>query len=144
MKLSESKMVEWFLRIALSAGFLSAVADRFGLWSKDVSAWGNWENFIKYTQTLTPYIPAAIIPLLGYIATALEILFGVLLLTNFKTNLVSKASGVLLLLFALSMTFSNSIKVPLDYSVFTASASAFALSLIISQRSYDKAVQPNK
>jgi thiosulfate dehydrogenase (quinone) large subunit len=130
MKVTEMKMVEWFLRIALSAGFLSAVADRFGLWNKDVSAWGNWENFIAYTQTINPYVPANIIPLLGYVATALEILLGVLLLTNFKTNLVARVSGILLLLFALSMTFSKSIKVPLDYSVFCAAAAAFALGVI--------------
>ncbi len=137
MKVREIKIVEWFLRIALSAGFLSAVADRFGLWSKDVSAWGNWENFLKYTQTLNPYIPANIIPLLGYAATALEILLGILLLINFKTPLVAKASGILLLLFALSMTFSKSIKVPLDYSVFCAAAAAFALSLISSKKLYN-------
>jgi thiosulfate dehydrogenase (quinone) large subunit len=131
MKLLENKIIEWFLRIALSAGFLSAVADRFGLWSKELSAWGNWASFIKYTQSLNPYLSESIITVLGYSATALEIIFGILLLINFKTNTVAKASGILLLLFALSMTFSKSIKVPLDYSVFTASACAFALSILV-------------
>ncbi len=58
MKTTEQKIVEWFLRIALSLGFLSAVADRFGLWGKEVSAWGNWENFIAYTQKLNPRLLA--------------------------------------------------------------------------------------
>jgi thiosulfate dehydrogenase (quinone) large subunit len=134
MKISENKIIELFIRIALSAGFLSAVADRFGLWSKEVSAWGNWENFIVYTKSINSYLPESIIPFLGYAATALEIILGVLLLTTFKTNLVAKASGILLLLFALSMTFSKTIKAPLDYSVFTASACAFALSLMVSKK----------
>jgi thiosulfate dehydrogenase (quinone) large subunit len=135
MKTSEIKVVEWFLRISLSAGFLSAVADRFGFWGKDVSA---WENFIKYTQTLNPYIPESIVPFLGYGATFLEIAFGILLLINFKTNLVAKGSGALLLLFALSMTFSKSIKLPLDYSVFCASAAAFALSVTVNMKEKSK------
>ncbi len=131
MTLSKNKVIEWFLRLALSAGLLSAVADRFGLWSKEVSAWGNWESFVAYTQKINPLISAKFIPILAYSATALEIAFGVLLLTNFKTTWVARGCGILLLLFALSMTFSNSIKAPLDYSVFCASASAFALSLIV-------------
>ncbi len=131
MKISEIKTVEWFLRISLSAGFLSAVADRFGFWGKKVSAWGNWDNFIAYTATLNPFVPVGIIPLLGYTATILETVFAVLLLTNFKSKLIARGAGFLLLLFALSMTTSKSIKVPLDYSVFSASASAFALSLLV-------------
>ncbi|OXA85864.1 MauE/DoxX family redox-associated membrane protein, partial [Flavobacterium hercynium] len=110
MKLSEIKIAEWFLRIALSAGFLSASADRFGMWPKEVSAWGNWQNFVNYTKILTPAAPDSLVPFLAYTATGLEIALGILLLTNFKTNWVAKASSTLLLLFALSMTFSTSIK----------------------------------
>ncbi len=130
MNISERKIIEWFLRIALSAGLFSAVADRFGLWAKDVSAWGNWANFVAYTQKLNPFVPASIISVVAAIATALEISFAVLLLTNFKTNLVAKGCGMLLLIFALSMSFTSGIKAPLDYSVFCASAAAFALSTI--------------
>ncbi len=134
MKLNQDKITEWYLRIALSIGFLSAVADRFGLWNKEVSAWGNWETFVKYTNTLLPFLNYKQAAIFGGIATILEIVFAVALLTNFKSSLMAKCSGVLLLLFALSMTFSNNIKVPLDYSVFTASAGAFALSLVIRGR----------
>ncbi|KIA87703.1 MauE/DoxX family redox-associated membrane protein [Flavobacterium sp. AED] len=131
MKLSEIKIAEWFLRIALSAGFLSASADRFGMWPKEVSAWGNWQNFVVYTKSLNPFAPDSLVPFLAYTATSLEIILGILLLTKFKTNWVAKASSALLLLFALSMAFSSSIKAPLDYSVFCASASAFALSILV-------------
>lgn len=118
MKISKHKIIEWFLRVALSAGFLSAVADRFGLWSKGLSVWGNWDNFIAYTQTLNPIVPDSLIPFLGGIATFLEVVFAIGLLTNFKTALVAQCSGFLLLLFALAMTFSTGIKPPLDYSVY--------------------------
>jgi thiosulfate dehydrogenase (quinone) large subunit len=134
MRISKTKIAEWFLRIAISAGFLSASADRFGMWPQKISAWGNWQNFVAYTKTLNSYVPESIVPLLAYTATALEIILGILLLTNFKTEWVAKASCGLLLLFAFSMVFANSIKAPLDYSVFTAAAAAFALSIIVSKR----------
>jgi thiosulfate dehydrogenase (quinone) large subunit len=131
MKITQNLVIECFLRLALSAGLLSAVADRFGLWSKEVSAWGNWENFVAYTQKINPLITSNIIPLFAYIATALEIIFGILLLTNFKTIWFARGCGCLLLLFGLAMTFSSGIKGPLDYSVFCASAGAFALSVLV-------------
>ncbi|TRX38334.1 MauE/DoxX family redox-associated membrane protein [Flavobacterium restrictum] len=133
MKISETKIAEWFLRIALSAGFLSASADRLGMWPKELSAWGNWQNFVNYTKTLNPYAPDSLIPFLAFAATGLEIALGILLLTPFKTNWVAKASCGLLVLFALSMTLSGSIKAPLDYSVFSAAAGAFALSILVNK-----------
>lgn len=125
-----AKLVKLFLRLAIAAGFLSAVADRFGWWSKDVSAWGNWESFVTYTQTINPWMPDATIPTLAIIATIAEIVFALFLIVGFKTELFAKLSGFLLLLFGLSMAFSVGIKAPLDYSVFAASAGAFALSLM--------------
>lgn len=126
----EKKFVKLFLRFSISIGFLSAVADRFGMWSEKVSVWGNWDNFLSYTQIINPWIPQAMIPTVGIIATAAEIIFAVFLLLGFKTELFAKLSGVLLLIFALSMTFSTGIKGAFDYSVFSASAAAFALSLM--------------
>ncbi|MFY0683582.1 MAG: hypothetical protein JXR20_03455 [Balneola sp.] len=129
-KSNSAKIIKLFLRFALSAGFLSAVADRFGLWSNDVSVWGNWANFLDYTQLLMPWAPESLIPMFGFTATALEIIFALLLIAGFKTELVAKLSGFLLLLFALSMTFSTGIKGAFDYSVFSAAAAAFALNLM--------------
>jgi uncharacterized membrane protein YphA (DoxX/SURF4 family) len=131
MKLSQTKIIEWFIRFSLSAGLLSAVADRIGLWPKSVSAWGNWVNFVAYTQQINSFVPASLIPFLAYGATFFEVAFGLLLLTNFKTMWVARACGFLLLLFALSMAFSLNIKAPLDYSVFCASSAAFALSILV-------------
>ncbi|MEO9021608.1 MAG: DoxX protein [Ginsengibacter sp.] len=124
------KMIKLFLRVSIGVGFLSAVADRFGLWSKEVSAWGNWDSFLRYTQKLNPLIPLSLIPLAAWVSTLLEILFGFCLIIGFKTSFFAKLSGWLLLIFALAMTFSVSIKSPLDASVFAASAAAFGLSLL--------------
>lgn len=135
MKNIKQNAAEWFLRIALSATLLSAVADRFGLWSEDLSAWGNWENFIAYTQTLNPWIPESLINLVGGFATLLEVVFAIALLTTYKTSLVAKLTGFLLLSFALAMAFALNIKAPLDFSVFIGAASAFVLSSITKNKS---------
>ena len=125
-----NKTLKLFLRFAIAIGFLSAVADRLGLWSKEVSVWGNWDNFLSYTQLINPWVPNSLIPTLGLVATILEIIFAIFLIIGFKTELFAKLSGILLLIFGLSMTFSTGIKGAFDYSVFTASAGAFALSLM--------------
>lgn len=128
MKITERKIIEWFLRIAMSTGLLSAVADRFGLWSKELSAWGNWEQFIEYTQKLNPWVPSDFIQIVGGLETFLEIVFAIALLTHLKTSLLAKGTGFLLLAFGISMALFLNIKAPFDYSVFMGSAAAFALS----------------
>lgn len=122
------KIIKLFLRLALSAGFLSAVADRFGLYSQQVSVWGNMDAFLKYTHTMLPWLPEMLATFAGWSATILEILFGFCLFLGIKTKFFATLSGVLLLLFGLAMVFSFGLKAPLDYSVFAASAAAFALS----------------
>lgn len=124
------KWIKMFLRLALGITFLSAVADRLGLWLPAVSAWGNFDNFLSYTASLVPWIPSTVLPVLGWSVTILEIVLGIGLILGFKTRLMAQVSGFLLLSFALSMTFTSGIKGPLDYSVFSAAAAAFALSLL--------------
>ena len=62
-------IIKLFLRFGIGIGFLSAVADRFGLWPAEVSAWGNWENFLEYTKLINPLIPETLVPAVGIIAT---------------------------------------------------------------------------
>nr|WP_299385154.1 DoxX family protein [Allomuricauda sp.] len=124
-----ARYTKLFLRIALSTAFLSAVADRLGFWPEGLYAWGNWEAFVHSTQAMNPWFPEGIIPAVAFVATALEVLFAICLLIGFKTELFAKLSGYLLLIFALAIAFSSNIKGSFDYSVFTASAAAFALSL---------------
>ena len=130
MSKTTQNIVKLFLRFAISASFLSAVADRFGYWSKEVSVWGNWNSFLEYTALLNPWFPTSFVTALGIIATAAEVIFAICLIIGFKTEVVARLSGILLLIFALSMTFSTGIKGAFDFSVFTASAAAFALGLM--------------
>lgn len=123
------KIIKLFLRLSISAGFLSAVADRFGLWGSQ-AAWGNWASFVDYTHTLLPWLPETMAGYFAVLATAAELFFGLMLLIGYKTSHFAKLSGILLLLFALSMTMSLGIKKPLDFSVFAASGAAFALATI--------------
>lgn len=95
------------------------------------TAWGNWQSFVENTQKLNPVVSAGAISALAGLATGLEILFAFLLLTPLKTPLVARLTGVLLLFFAIAMAINIHIKAPLDYSVFIASAAAFALSELV-------------
>ena len=126
----KDNVIKLFLRTSISLSFLSAVADRFGLWSEKYSVWGSWKNFVDYTRVINPWLPEATIGTIAALATGAEILFAVCLLIGYKTQFFANLSGLLLLIFALSMTFSTGIKGALDYSVFSASAGAFALGLM--------------
>ena len=119
-----------FLRLALGLSFLSAVADRFGLWGvygQPNVAWGNYPRFVAYTAKLNWFLPASFIPALALIATAAETLLGLLLVLGWKTRASAFLSGVLLTLFALTMTIALGVKSPLNLSVFSAAAGAFLL-----------------
>jgi uncharacterized membrane protein YphA (DoxX/SURF4 family) len=130
MSLRWTSFSSTFLRYALGLGFLSAVADRFGLWGpigQPNVSWGNFSQFLEYTATLNPYAPAAMIPALGVIATGAEILFGLLLLVGWHTRATALLSGLLLLLFGVSMALVLGVKAPLNYAVFAAAGRSFLL-----------------
>lgn len=120
-------LLKLFLRLALALGFLSAVADRFGYWGPESSNWGSWDIFLGYTALINPWFPESLIPALGTLATVAEVIFALGLILGIKTERFAKLSGWLLLIFALSMTFSTGLKSALDYSVYIAAAGAFAL-----------------
>jgi len=127
---SNLPFVQLFIRVAVGSGFLSAVADRLGLWGKSGDmyvAWGNWENFVAYTKQLNPLIPAGLIEPLAIIATLLEILFAVALLAGWHIRKAAIGSGVLLVIFGMAIWLTGSIKYSFDYSVFSAAAAAFSL-----------------
>lgn len=130
MESNTLKFAQLFLRIALSVSFLSAVADRFGLWGAPGSpfvAWGNWNNFLNYSKEVNSFIPVGLAEPLAITATVLEIILPMILLIGYKTRIAALASGFLLASFGLAMTISFSVMAPLDYSVFTAAAASFVL-----------------
>lgn len=123
--------ISLFARFAIALGFLSAVADRLGLWTPLLGSenvvWGNMDSFTAYTGVLLPWVPQFLIPLFAWAVTIAETVLGILLLIGFQKRLVSLLSGILLLTFAFAMVFSLNVKAPFDYSVFAAAACAFLL-----------------
>lgn len=117
--------VTFLLRVALGAGFLSAVASRLGLWGRQSSG---WSGFITYTRQVVSFVPGAVIPFIAIASTVAEAGLGIALLIGLKTSYAATGAGLLTLLFALSMAWSLGIKEPLDYSVFAFCAAAFLLS----------------
>ena len=98
-----------FLRFALGISFLSAVADRFGLWGglgEPHVAWGTFDRFIAYTGKLNWFLPKAAVPSLAVVATCAETLLDILLILGWQTRRTALLSIVLLLLFAVTMTGS--------------------------------------
>jgi quercetin dioxygenase-like cupin family protein/uncharacterized membrane protein YphA (DoxX/SURF4 family) len=92
-----------FARLALAAGFLSAVADRFGWWgSPGTAAWA---------------------------ATSAESLLGLTLLVGVLVRWSAWAAAALLVGFGLSMGLFLGWEAPLSYSVFAAAAAALLLAL---------------
>jgi uncharacterized membrane protein YphA (DoxX/SURF4 family) len=119
-----------YARLALAIGFLSAVADRLGLWGGYGStnvAWGDWQHFLAYTAKINPELSSRLIPPLGAVVTAAECVVALGLLLGWRTRLFARLAGILLLLFALGMTTGTGVKSALDASVFAASAGAFLL-----------------
>jgi len=127
-----TEIVRLFARFALGSAFLSAVADRFGLWgpygAKGVS-WGTFSHFVEYTGTVTSLFPSALTVPFAWASTVAETLLGISLIVGFKTQIVCVLSGLLLLSFAMGMATGIGIKSPFDYSVFSAAGAAFLLAL---------------
>ena len=119
-----------FLRFALGVSFLSAVADRFGLWGtygQPHVAWGDFARFVAYTGKLNWFVPTILLPTLAWASTFAEMLLGLALVVGLFTRIAALLSGMLLLAFALAMTVALGVKASLNFSVFSASAGAFLL-----------------
>jgi uncharacterized membrane protein YphA (DoxX/SURF4 family) len=130
MKLME-QLSSLFVRLAVGVSFLSAVGDRFGFWGhfgQPHVAWGDFSHFQAYAAKLNWFMPSGTIPVLAWISTGAEVLLGVALVAGIYTRAAALLSGLLLLLFALSMAFALGPEAPLSASVFSASAAAFLLS----------------
>jgi uncharacterized membrane protein YphA (DoxX/SURF4 family) len=121
-----------FLRLALGIGYLVPALDRLGLWGKNGEpgiSWGDWQHFMQYAEQVMGFVASPWINVFAVIATIAEIIFGILLLAGKWTKWAAMGSGVLALLFALSMAVSLGIVSPLSYSVFTVSAASFLLAV---------------
>src|SRR4051812_28609092 len=123
----------WLLRAALAFSFLSAVADRFGLWGQFGAhgvAWGDFERFTAYTARLLWFLPPSLVSFAAMLATAAEVIVAGGLLAGWRLQLWAFAAAALLFSFALAMTGALGAKAPTDASVWTAAAAAFLLGVV--------------
>ncbi len=123
----------WVVRLALAASFLSAVADRLGLWgppgAADVS-WGSVPKYQEYVAQLNWFLPAGLVPVVGWAATACEVMLAIGLLIGWRLHWVAFVAGILLTTFAVMMAVALGPKPPLDYSVPSAAGAAFLLAAL--------------
>src|SRR5713226_6698993 len=127
---TETRLLALFARLVIAVGFLSSVADRFGLWGPAGSArvaWGNWNNFVAYTAVLNFFLPHWSAPILAVVVTISESSLGILLISGLWLRWTSALSAALLYLFAVAMSLALGLKPPLDYSVYSAAAAAALL-----------------
>ncbi|WP_280340219.1 MauE/DoxX family redox-associated membrane protein [Nocardia neocaledoniensis] len=121
-----------FTRAALGAGFLSAVADRFGVWGDPGTgnvAWGDFTSFTSYVGDLAPYLPDALVDVTAWAATGVEIVLGIALILGIVLRWTAIAGTVTLVAFGGSMFFFSGFEAPLNASVFSAAAAAALLAL---------------
>jgi uncharacterized membrane protein YphA (DoxX/SURF4 family) len=122
-----------YLRVALGGAFLSAVADRFGLWGPFGTpnvAWGEFGRFVAYVGKLNWFVPEGLWPLAAWLSTAAELSLGLLLLVGLWTRVAAVMGALLLLVFALAMAVALGPEPPLSFSVWSASAGAALLATL--------------
>ena len=74
---SAIRVVRIALRLSLAAGFLSAVADRFGWWAPfGQGSWGSMGAFADYAHQLVPFASGWLLTVIVWAATATEATLG--------------------------------------------------------------------
>lgn len=120
------------VRLLMSAEFLLAVCDRFGLLGAPGTGvyWGDFAHFVAYTRTVAGYAPAGAAPTLAVLATIAEIGLGVGLLLGVRTRATALGSTGLLLVYGVSMTLCLPAAEQFHYAVFLLCAGMAALSTV--------------
>src|SRR5919109_117975 len=128
-----SRWLAPLLRIFIGLAFVSAILDRFGLLGGPGTpgiAWGNFRNFVAYTAQVNSFLPAAIIPALAIIETAIEATLGAAMLLGIRVRLASAGSSLLLWILGAAMTISLGIGSQFVYAVFVLAAGAWVLATL--------------
>jgi putative oxidoreductase len=127
------KSAQFYFRWAQGIGFLLPVADRIG-WlgtaGKNSVDWGNWPNFVAYTNTLMPFLNRDWSSIMGLLATIAEILIGLMFVIGYKIRIAAIFSFLLTLTFGLCMFIFLGPKSPFTYSVFADSAGSLLLACV--------------
>ena len=125
------RVVRIALRLSLAAGFLSAVADRFGWWAPfGQGSWGSMGSFADYAHQLVPFASGLFLTVVVWGATATEATLGVLLSVGWRPKLVGAAACLVLMIFGIAIAVSLGMESPLSYSVFSAASAAAAYAIV--------------
>jgi uncharacterized membrane protein YphA (DoxX/SURF4 family) len=119
-------------RLAIGAGLLSTVADRFGIWGAFGATnvtWGDFPHYLAWTGRVVPFVPAHAVRTVAWSITVAEAVLGTALIGGVQTRLVATLTGLLLLVLAVGTSTATGIKSALDASMFTAAAAAFLLAM---------------
>jgi uncharacterized membrane protein YphA (DoxX/SURF4 family) len=126
-------LAQLLLRLALGAGFILPVLDRFGFLggpgSKGV-AWGSWPVFVRYAHSMLPFLPASLAGATAGMATAAEIVFGLCLIIGFQVRPMAAGAALLTFIFGLCMAVFLGIAAPFNYPVFVFTGGAWLLATI--------------
>lgn len=117
-------------RFGLAAGYLSAIADRFGAWGRPGTpgvVWGDFQRFVTQIEAFAP-TPPGVAPILAWVISVLEASLGLSLLVGIRTRTMGLVSGCLLLVFAVATTFSPAgIHAVLTSSILSAAGASMLL-----------------
>jgi uncharacterized membrane protein YphA (DoxX/SURF4 family) len=117
-------------RFGLAASYLSSVVDRFGGWGRPGTpgvVWGDFQHFVIRVEALAP-LPSALAPVLAWIITVLEAIFGLSLLVGLRTRMMGMGSACLLLAFAAATAFSpGGVHLVLASSILSAAGASLLL-----------------
>ena len=132
LKSSTQNRAIYFAKVSLAISYLSAVFDRFGFWGhlgETGVSWGSMTNFFKHVSTLCPWAPESMIPVIGWVITVLEAIIAFCYIINLKNKIINTANIFILILFILSMSLFQSVKMMINFSVMVCCASALLIYL---------------
>jgi uncharacterized membrane protein YphA (DoxX/SURF4 family) len=142
------RLPQLLLRCALGITFLTPVLDRLGFLGESGTGnieWGNWQNFVDYTNTLMPYLNRPVTNIMAGTATVSEFLVAVSLIIGFKTKYAALGSCLITLTFIMFMATSVGIQKPINFGVFTATTASFCLYRINDYKwSLDKLIESRR
>lgn len=118
------------VRTLMAAGFLLAVADRFGVLGPPGGSgvsWGDFRHFVDYTRSMTTFLPGGLAPTLAVLATIAELALAAALLLGVRLQLAALGGALLLAVYGTAMMISLPAAEQFHYNVFVLSAGMLTL-----------------
>ena len=120
----------YFAKVSLAISYLSAVFDRFGFWGhagETGVSWGSMTQFFKHVSILCPWAPENMIPIIGWVVTVLEAVIALSYIINANNKFINIANIFILILFIISMSLFQSIKMMINFNVIVCFSTALLI-----------------